>query len=236
MPVASLLSGITDLLTNVVGDYGLYAVFCLMLIDAVFPAASEPVMVYSGAVAAGAFAGQDVVALRRLVRARTPCVPGDGALRHARLHGRLAPRLGRRRLRRPPAARATRQALPSRRREARPRRALVRPLRRVGRLSRPGDPGRALVHLDPRRHLPLAVPALHAADAARLGYLVLRARGRRLGARLAVGGLPPRPSATWTTRSRRLLRQGSPCLRGSWPGAAAGWKTPRTGRLACRLT
>ncbi len=63
MPVASLLSGITDLLTTVVGDYGIYAVFGLMLIDAVLPAASEPVMVYSGAVAAGAFAGQDVVLL-----------------------------------------------------------------------------------------------------------------------------------------------------------------------------
>lgn len=61
MPVASILSEITDLLTTVVGDYGLYAVFLLMLVDAVFPAASEPVMVYGGAVAAGAFAGQDVV-------------------------------------------------------------------------------------------------------------------------------------------------------------------------------
>jgi len=60
VPVASLLSGITDLLTTVVGDYGFYAVFLLMLLDAVFPAASEPVMVYGGAVAAGAFAGQDV--------------------------------------------------------------------------------------------------------------------------------------------------------------------------------
>ena len=60
MPVASILSGITDLLTTVVGDYGLYAVFLLMLVDAVLPAASEPVMVYGGAVAAGAFAGQDV--------------------------------------------------------------------------------------------------------------------------------------------------------------------------------
>ena len=60
MPVASILSEITDLLTTVVGDYGLYAVFLLMLIDAVFPAASEPVMVYGGAVAAGAFPGQDV--------------------------------------------------------------------------------------------------------------------------------------------------------------------------------
>ena len=61
MPVASILSEITDLLTTLIGDHGLYAVFGLMLLDAVFPAASEPVMVYSGAVAAGAFAGQETV-------------------------------------------------------------------------------------------------------------------------------------------------------------------------------
>jgi membrane protein DedA with SNARE-associated domain len=61
VPVASILSEITDLLTAVVGDYGLYAVFLLMALDAVFPAASEPVMVYGGAVAAGAFAGQSIV-------------------------------------------------------------------------------------------------------------------------------------------------------------------------------
>ena len=61
MPVASILSEITDLLTTVVGDYGFYAVFLLMAVDAVLPAASEAVMVYGGAVAAGAFAGQDVV-------------------------------------------------------------------------------------------------------------------------------------------------------------------------------
>jgi membrane protein DedA with SNARE-associated domain len=61
VPVASILSSITELLTDTVGDYGLYAIFLLMLVDAVFPAASEPVMVYGGAVAAGAFAGQDVV-------------------------------------------------------------------------------------------------------------------------------------------------------------------------------
>ena len=60
MPVASIISGITDALTTVVGDYGLYAVFLLMALDAVFPAASEAVMVYGGAVAAGAFPGQDV--------------------------------------------------------------------------------------------------------------------------------------------------------------------------------
>jgi membrane protein DedA with SNARE-associated domain len=60
VPVASILSEITDLLTTVVGDHGLYAVFLLMLVDAVLPAASEAVMVYGGAVAAGAFAGQNV--------------------------------------------------------------------------------------------------------------------------------------------------------------------------------
>jgi membrane protein DedA with SNARE-associated domain len=57
------LAGITDSLTSLIGDYGLYAVFLLMLIDAVFPAASELVMVYAGALAAGAFAGQNVTLL-----------------------------------------------------------------------------------------------------------------------------------------------------------------------------
>jgi membrane protein DedA with SNARE-associated domain len=54
------LEHVTDLLTSVVGDHGLYAVFLLMLVDAVLPAASELVMVYSGALAAGAFAGSNV--------------------------------------------------------------------------------------------------------------------------------------------------------------------------------
>ena len=61
MLVASVLTELTDAVTSAIGDYGLYAVFLLMLIDAVFPAASEVVMVYAGAVASGAFADQDVV-------------------------------------------------------------------------------------------------------------------------------------------------------------------------------
>ena len=61
MLVASALTELTDAVTSAIGDYGLYAVFLLMLVDAVFPAASEVVMVYAGAVASGAFAGQDVV-------------------------------------------------------------------------------------------------------------------------------------------------------------------------------
>jgi membrane protein DedA with SNARE-associated domain len=60
VPLFSVLSGITDAVTGAIGDYGLYAVFVLMLVDAVFPAASEVVMVYAGAVASGAFAGQSV--------------------------------------------------------------------------------------------------------------------------------------------------------------------------------
>lgn len=55
-----MLHRITEILTDTIGDYGLYAVFVLMLVDAVLPAASELVMVYGGAVAAGAFAGSTV--------------------------------------------------------------------------------------------------------------------------------------------------------------------------------
>ena len=58
MPVASILAELTDAITTVVGDYGLYAVFVLMFVDAILPAASEPVMVFGGAVAAGAFASE----------------------------------------------------------------------------------------------------------------------------------------------------------------------------------
>jgi membrane protein DedA with SNARE-associated domain len=59
--LASLTGSVTDGLTSLVGDHGLYAVFGLMVIDAVLPAASELVMLYAGALAAGAFAGQHVV-------------------------------------------------------------------------------------------------------------------------------------------------------------------------------
>jgi membrane protein DedA with SNARE-associated domain len=57
------LASITSSLTSLIGDHGLYAVFLLMAIDAVFPAASELVMVYAGALAAAAFSGQHVVLL-----------------------------------------------------------------------------------------------------------------------------------------------------------------------------
>jgi membrane protein DedA with SNARE-associated domain len=65
--VASVLSELSDAITSVVGDYGLYAVFWLMFIDAVLPAASELVMVYGGALAAGAFANQQVTLFGRTI-------------------------------------------------------------------------------------------------------------------------------------------------------------------------
>lgn len=72
MLVASLLSELSDAITSIVGDYGLYAVFWLMFIDAVLPAASELVMVYGGALAAGAFANQQVTLFGRTIEEGWP--------------------------------------------------------------------------------------------------------------------------------------------------------------------
>jgi membrane protein DedA with SNARE-associated domain len=59
-PILSILGDLTELVTSAIGDYGLYAVFLLMLGDAVLPA-NEAVMLYAGALAAGAFAGSVVL-------------------------------------------------------------------------------------------------------------------------------------------------------------------------------
>ena len=72
MLIASVVTDLTDAVTSAIGDYGLYAVFILMFVDALFPAASEVVMVYGGAVASGAFAGQDVVLFGRTIEDGLP--------------------------------------------------------------------------------------------------------------------------------------------------------------------
>jgi membrane protein DedA with SNARE-associated domain len=56
-----VLASVTGSITSLIGNHGIYAVFLLMALDAVFPAASELVMLYAGALAAGAFSGQHVV-------------------------------------------------------------------------------------------------------------------------------------------------------------------------------
>jgi membrane protein DedA with SNARE-associated domain len=55
-----VIASVTGSITSAIGDWGLYAVFLLMALDAVFPAASELVMLYAGALASGAIAGQSV--------------------------------------------------------------------------------------------------------------------------------------------------------------------------------
>jgi membrane protein DedA with SNARE-associated domain len=57
------LASVSSSLTSAIGDHGLYAVFVLMAIDAIFPVASELIMVYAGALAAGAFSEQHVTIL-----------------------------------------------------------------------------------------------------------------------------------------------------------------------------
>ena len=49
-----LLASVSSSFTSEVANHGVYAVFALMAIDALFPAASELVMLYAGAVAAAA--------------------------------------------------------------------------------------------------------------------------------------------------------------------------------------
>jgi membrane protein DedA with SNARE-associated domain len=58
-----MLAGVTSTFESHIATQGAYAVFVLMAIDAVFPAASEVVMLYAGAVAAGVFPGTHHVSL-----------------------------------------------------------------------------------------------------------------------------------------------------------------------------
>ncbi len=58
-----LLASVSGSFTSAVASHGIYAVFGLMAIDALFPAASELVMLYAGAVAAGVFSAAHGVTL-----------------------------------------------------------------------------------------------------------------------------------------------------------------------------
>lgn len=58
-----MLASISSSLTSQVASHGVYAVFVLMAIDAIFPVASELVMLYAGAVAAGAFTTVDGISV-----------------------------------------------------------------------------------------------------------------------------------------------------------------------------
>lgn len=55
-----VLASVTSSTTGWIAENGLYAVFALMLLDALFPAGGELVMLYAGVLAAGAVAGHSV--------------------------------------------------------------------------------------------------------------------------------------------------------------------------------
>ena len=58
-----MIASITSTWESHIASQGAYAVFVLMAVDAVFPAASELVMLYAGAVAAGVFSGANHVSV-----------------------------------------------------------------------------------------------------------------------------------------------------------------------------
>jgi len=58
-----LVASVSASFTSQIANHGVYAVFGLMALDAVFPAFSELVMLYAGAVAAGAFSAANGVTL-----------------------------------------------------------------------------------------------------------------------------------------------------------------------------
>ena len=58
-----LIASVSSSFTSAVANHGVYAVFGLMAIDAIFPAFSELVMLYAGAVAAGAFSAAHGITL-----------------------------------------------------------------------------------------------------------------------------------------------------------------------------
>ncbi len=193
-------------------------------------------MVYAGAVAAGAFAGHDVVLFGAHIDSTFWALHGDGAGGDARLLARFGDRLG---------ASASTAGGPSSSAdgrwvhvdagEPRPRRGVVRPLRRLGGVVRAGRARRALVHLHPCRRARDAARALHGPHRDRLGDLVLRTGGRRAGRRDELGAFPRAAAATRTTSSRSSSARSSST---SWCGSCAGeraaepWKRRPKGRVA----
>ena len=192
-----------------IGDHGLYAVFVLMLVDAVLPAASELVMVYGGRARGGRVRGPGRRPLRRTRSTRLLGLssrrrsPGRSATPSARSIGWAIGVYGGR-----PLLERHGRWFHLGAGEARARRALVRALGRLGRLPRPRHARRPLVRLDPGRRRPHAARPLHGADAARLGDLVLRASPASAGRSGELGEVPP------GLPLRRL--RASPCC-SSWP-------------------
>ena len=221
IPVASILSAITDAITSAIGDYGLYAVFAA---HARRRRAARRERGHHGLrrrARRGRVRGPAGHALRPDDRRRVARVPRDRARGDDRVHDRRGPRLGDRALRRPTVPRAPRPLVPSERGEARARGALVRPLGRLGGLPRAAHARRALVRLHPGRRV---------RDRSSAATRCSRSSARRSGAsRSRAPGTPPgRAGRTSITRSGTSTTSWR--LR-SWPRAALlGWRYLRRRR------
>ena len=155
--VGSILSELTDLLTTLIGDYGLYAVFALMLIDAVLPAASE-----AGDGLRRRSRGRRLrrAGRRPLRRDARPGLPAYLGMALAGTIGYTIGSIGRlvdRQARRQALPRAARPLAASERGQARPGRALVRPLGGLGRLPR-ADHARSCARSSRSRPVSSAAP------------------------------------------------------------------------------
>ena len=149
-----LTASITSSITSLIGDHGIYAIFVLMLVDAVFPAFSELVMVYAGALAAGAFVGQDVVVFGHEVPSGWQsflCVVAAGTIGYTigSLMGWAIGDYGGR-----PLVERHGRWFHLSARAFRSGGTLVRPLGRLGRFPRAHHARRPLLHLDPGGRLP----------------------------------------------------------------------------------
>jgi hypothetical protein len=199
-----LLASITGSITSFVGNHGVEAVFILMAIDAVFPAASELVMVYAGAVASGAFASQHVVLFGNTIESHgwayvTMAMAGTLGYLVGSIAGWGIGRYG---------GRPPRPVPPPRPGAARACGALVRPPRPLGGPARPGHAGGALVRIYPGGRLRDALLAVPALDDPGRGGLGLRVRRDRLRVRKQLRALPPllRHRTRCRSRARRAVR------------------------------
>ena len=181
----------------------------LMALDAIFPAASELVMLYAGAIAAGAFGSQGVRSFG------VHFAPGVGALLVMALAGTLGYLVGAligwaigRYGGRPLLERHGRwfHLSPAKLDRAE---AWFDRWGNLGVLARPGHADRPLVRLHPGRRLRDAARAVHVPHARRLGDLGVRLRRGRLWARHLVPQRSTTPSATSSTPSWSVS-----CLRG----------------------
>ena len=212
MLVASVLSGISDAVTSAIGDYGLYAIFVLMLIDAVFPAASELVMVYGGALAAGAFASQDVTLFGRTIDEGLPAyvavaLAGTIGYTIGAIGGWAIGLYGGR----PYLERHGRWLHLSKEKLDRAERWFERWEDWAVFLGRLTPLVRSFVSV-PAGRVRGAVRPLHAAHPSRVRHLVLLLRRRRLSRRVELGGRPQ------CVRLRRLRDRGGGRRGGGWLG------------------